>query len=131
MVEMKERKIRRLLLKIKNSAPSIHKTALRQITDKAREFGARPLFNKFLALLMERTPEDQELHLLVKVINHMLYNLDDLVHPYVHKTRLPRASPHRQELSCPCRRSRNYLQSIEGRRSRSHDLHYTTRYRPC
>ena len=34
---------------------------------------------------MERTPEDQERHLLVKVIDHVLYTLDDLVHPYVHK----------------------------------------------
>jgi len=36
----------RLLLKIKNSTPPVRKTALRQITDKAREFGAGPLFDK-------------------------------------------------------------------------------------
>ncbi|KAH8832641.1 small nuclear ribonucleoprotein [Flagelloscypha sp. PMI_526] len=59
--EMKERKI----------------LPLRQITDKAREFGAGPLFDKILPLLMERTLEDQERHLLVKVI--------DRVRPYVHK----------------------------------------------
>ncbi|KAG6380272.1 armadillo-type protein [Boletus reticuloceps] len=34
---------------------------------------------------MERTLEDQEQHLLVKVINRVLYKLDDLVRPYVHK----------------------------------------------
>jgi splicing factor 3B subunit 1 len=56
-----------------------------QITDKAREFGAGPLFNKILPLLMERTLEDQEQHLLVKVIDRVLYKLDDLVQPYVHK----------------------------------------------
>ncbi|KAH0445960.1 hypothetical protein IEQ34_025203 [Dendrobium chrysotoxum] len=44
--ELKERKIMRLLLKIKNGAPPMRKTALRQITDKAREFGAGPLFDK-------------------------------------------------------------------------------------
>jgi splicing factor 3B subunit 1 len=33
--EMKERKIMRLLLKIKNGTPPVRKTALRQITDKA------------------------------------------------------------------------------------------------
>ncbi|KAJ6493700.1 armadillo-type protein [Mycena vitilis] len=83
--EMKERKIMRLLLKIKNGTPPVRKTALRQITDKAREFGAAPLFDKILPLLMERTLEDQERHLLVKVIDRVLYKLDDLVRPYVHK----------------------------------------------
>ena len=53
--EMKEKKIMRLLLKIKNGTPPVRKTALRQITDKAREFGAGPLFDKILPLLMERT----------------------------------------------------------------------------
>ncbi len=83
--EMKERKIMRLLLKIKNGTPPVRKTALRQITDKARDFGAGPLFDKILPLLMERTLEDQERHLLVKVIDRVLYKLDDLVRPYVHK----------------------------------------------
>ena len=83
--EMKERKIMRLLLKIKNGTPPVRKTALRQITDKAREFGAGPLFDKILPLLMERTLEDQERHLLVKVIDRILYKLDDLVRPYVHR----------------------------------------------
>ncbi|CCJ31044.1 unnamed protein product, partial [Pneumocystis jirovecii] len=83
--ELKERKIMRLLLKIKNGTPSMRKSALRQITDKAREFGAGSLFNQILPLLMERTLEDQERHLLVKVIDRILYKLDDLVRPYVHK----------------------------------------------
>ncbi|GFZ48784.1 U2 snRNP component HSH155 [Saitozyma sp. JCM 24511] len=83
--ELKERKIMRLLLKIKNGTPPVRKTALRQITDKARDFGAGPLFDKILPLLMERTLEDQERHLLVKVIDRVLYKLDDLVRPYVHK----------------------------------------------
>lgn len=58
---------------------------MRQITDKAREFGAGPLFNQILPLLMSPTLEDQERHLLVKVIDRILYKLDDLVRPYVHK----------------------------------------------
>lgn len=60
-------------------------SALRQITDKAREFGADALFNQILPLLMSPTLEDQERHLLVKVIDRVLYKLDDLVRPYVHK----------------------------------------------
>ncbi|KAH9516487.1 Splicing factor 3B subunit 1 [Dermatophagoides farinae] len=75
----------KLLLKIKNGTPPMRKSALRQITDKAREFGAGPLFNQILPLLMSPTLEDQERHLLVKVIDRILYKLDDLVRPYVHK----------------------------------------------
>jgi len=83
--EQKERRIMKLLLKIKNGTPPMRKSALRQITDKAREFGAGPLFNQILPLLMSPTLEDQERHLLVKVIDRVLYKLDDLVRPYVHK----------------------------------------------
>ncbi|KAJ5899630.1 hypothetical protein N7495_004374 [Penicillium taxi] len=83
--DMKERKIMRLLLKVKNGTPPMRKTALRQLTDNARNFGAGPLFNQILPLLMEKSLEDQERHLLVKVIDRVLYKLDDLVRPYVHK----------------------------------------------
>lgn len=83
--ELKERKIMRLLLKVKNGTPPMRKTALRQLTDNARSFGAGALFNQILPLLMEKTLEDQERHLLVKVIDRILYKLDDLVRPYVHK----------------------------------------------
>ncbi|KAI3722245.1 hypothetical protein L2E82_33276 [Cichorium intybus] len=83
--EQKERKIMKLLLKVKNGTPPQRKTALRQLTDKARELGAGPLFNRILPLLMQPTLEDQERHLLVKVIDRVLYKLDELVYPYVHK----------------------------------------------
>lgn len=83
--EQKERKIMKLLLKIKNGTPPMRKAAMRQITDKAREFGAASLFNQILPLLMSPTLEDQERHLLVKVIDRILYKLDDLVRPFVHK----------------------------------------------
>jgi splicing factor 3B subunit 1 len=83
--EMKERKVMKLLLKIKNGTPPQRKSALRQLADKAREFGAECLFNQILPLLMSPTLEDQERHLLVKVIDRILYKLSDLVRPFVHK----------------------------------------------
>mmetsp|Transcript_112000 Transcript_112000/g.167681 ORF Transcript_112000/g.167681 Transcript_112000/m.167681 type:complete len:1270 (-) Transcript_112000:264-4073(-) len=83
--EANERRILTLLLKIKNGTPPQRKTAMRQITDKARSFGASPLFNQILPLLMSPTLEDQERHLLVKVIDRVLYKLDDLVRPFVHR----------------------------------------------
>ncbi len=83
--EAKERQIMALLLKIKSGTPPQRKTAMRQITDKARSFGAGPLFHQILPLLMSPALEDQERHLLVKVIDRVLYKLDDLVRPYVHR----------------------------------------------
>ena len=75
--EAKERMIMRLLLKIKSGTPPQRKVAMRQIADKARDLGAGPLFNQVLPLLMSPTLEDQERHLLVKVIDRVLYKLDD------------------------------------------------------
>jgi splicing factor 3B subunit 1 len=77
--EMKERKIMKLLLKIKNGTPPQRKTAMRQISDKAKEFGAEPLFNQILPLLMSPTLEDQERHLLVKVVDRILYKLAGMI----------------------------------------------------
>ena len=83
--EQKERQIMALLLKIKSGTPPQRKTAMRQITDRARTLGAGPLFNQILPLLMSPSLEDQERHLLVKVIDRVLYKLDDLVRPFVHR----------------------------------------------
>ncbi|GAB7363838.1 hypothetical protein MBLNU230_g4403t1 [Neophaeotheca triangularis] len=83
--DVRERKIMRLLLKVKNGTPPMRKTALRQLTDNAKNFGAGALFDQILPLLMEKTLEDQERHLLVKVIDRILYKLGSMVRPYVHK----------------------------------------------
>lgn len=73
-----------MLLKIKDGNPQMRKSALRQITINAREFGAGPLFNHILPLLMATT-DPQQRHLLVKVVDRILYKLDDLVRPFVKK----------------------------------------------
>lgn len=83
--KQKERKIMRLLLKIKNGTPPVRKVAMRQITDKACEFGAKALLDKILPILMSPSLEDQERHLLIKVIDRALYKLDDLIRPHVKK----------------------------------------------
>lgn len=83
--EAKERKIMRLLLRIKNGTAQMRRNSLKEISERARYFGAGPLFNQILPLLMSPTLEDQERHLLIKVIDKILFRLDDLVRPYVHK----------------------------------------------
>lgn len=83
--ELRERDILRHILRIKNGNPAQRKSSLKQITERAREFGPGPMFNSILPLLMSPTLEDQERHLLVKLIDRILFKLDDLVRPYVHK----------------------------------------------
>lgn len=83
--EKKERQVLRLLLKIKNGTQPMRKAAMRQIAEKARELGATAVFNQVLPLLMSTSLEEQERHLLVKVIDRAMYRLGDLVRPFVHK----------------------------------------------
>ena len=83
--EAKERQIMALLLKIKNGTPPQRKTAMRQITEKAQAFGPGPLLNQILPLLMSPTLEEEERHVLVKVIDRVLYKLGDQVRPFVHR----------------------------------------------
>jgi splicing factor 3B subunit 1 len=56
--EVRDRKIMMLLLKVKNGTPPMRKAALKTLTEKAREFGAGPLFNQILPLLMSPSLED-------------------------------------------------------------------------
>ena len=56
--ELRDRRIAIYLLKIKNGAPLVRKSALRILSDRAREFGAGPLFNQILPLLLSPTLED-------------------------------------------------------------------------
>ncbi|KAJ2084803.1 U2 snRNP component prp10, partial [Coemansia sp. S100] len=85
VAEKRERQVLRLLLKIKNGTPPMRKVAMRQIAERAREFGAAPIFNQTLPLLMSPSLEEQERHLLVKVIDRVMFRLGDLVRPFVHK----------------------------------------------
>lgn len=83
--ELKERKVLRLLLRIKNGAPPSRKAAMRNITDNARSFGPKVLFNQILPMLMDTSLDDSERHQLVKVVDRALYKLGDLVRPWTHK----------------------------------------------
>ena len=80
-----ERNIMQLLLKIKNGVPATRKAAMRQITDDAPRLGAGPLFQQLLPLLMSPSLEQQERHLLVKVVDRILLRLADMVRPWANK----------------------------------------------
>ncbi|KAK2957399.1 putative Splicing factor 3B subunit 1 [Blattamonas nauphoetae] len=83
--EMKEREFLTLILKVKNGTPQQRKTATRLITEKAKEFGADIILSNLLPMFMLKTLEEQERHLLVKILDRVLLKLDDAVRPYTHK----------------------------------------------
>lgn len=83
--EKKERTLSMLLLKIKNGNTASRRTSMRILTDKAVTFGPEMIFNRLLPILLDRSLEDQERHLMIKTIDRVLYKLGDLTKPYVHK----------------------------------------------
>ena len=48
-----------------------------KFADKARKLGIGPLFSKILPFLIQPTLEDEERHLLMKVIDRVLHKLDE------------------------------------------------------
>lgn len=83
--EQKERRVMELLLKVKNGNALIRKQALRQLTERARELGAGIVFAQILPLMMSSTLEPLERHQLVKALDRVLYKLNELVRPFVHR----------------------------------------------
>ena len=83
--ELRERKVLTLLLKIKNGTPPIRKNAMKLLSEKSREFGPDLLFNQLLPLLMSPTIDEWERHLMVKVLDRVMFRLEDLVRPYASK----------------------------------------------
>ncbi|KCV73183.1 hypothetical protein H696_00726 [Fonticula alba] len=83
--QAKERRLLRLLLRIKNGSSAMRKSAFRQITDRARDFGADLILDKLLIALSTGHLDPQERHLMVKVLNRVLYRLDELVRPHVRR----------------------------------------------
>eukprot|EP00948_MAST-09A_sp_MAST-9A-sp1_P003846 g3846.t1 len=83
--DLQKRTIMKYLLLIKNGQPSQRKVALRKITINASTYGAAPLFEQILPIFTSPTLEDQQRHIMVKVIDRVLYKLGEKVKPFVHK----------------------------------------------
>ena len=82
---IKKRRVLTYLLKIKNGIPPVRKSALRQITDKAKYFGPSILFSQIIPLLMSPSIDDEERHSLVKLMERLLLKLGSQVRPWAHK----------------------------------------------
>ncbi|KAG7666036.1 uncharacterized protein J8A68_000466 [[Candida] subhashii] len=60
----------------------VRKRAMRQLSDSANKFGPKILLNQILPILLEPNLDSTELHTLVKLINRILYQFDELIRPY-------------------------------------------------
>lgn len=83
--EMKnEKNLLLLLLKIKNGNSVARKMAMKKLTSKCVEFGPKLIFDNILPILLDKSLEDQERQLMIKVVDRILYRLGDSVKPYTH-----------------------------------------------
>ncbi|SCU98628.1 LAMI_0F15610g1_1 [Lachancea mirantina] len=83
--EQKDRQFLQLLLRIKNGAPATRKTAMRMLRNRAADFGAPRIFDRVLPILLDKSLDDQERHLMVKAVDRVLTQLQGLVKPYAHQ----------------------------------------------
>ncbi|KAK5961341.1 U2 snRNP complex subunit HSH155 PWA37_001194 [Arxiozyma heterogenica] len=77
-----ERNLLLLLLKIKNGNSVVRKVAMKKLTSKCIEFGPKLIFDSILPILLDRSLEDRERQLMIKVVDRILYRLGDSVKSY-------------------------------------------------
>lgn len=83
--EQKERSLALLLLRIKNGNAPTRKVAMRTLDEKCNDFGPKMLFDRLLPILLDKTLEDQEKNLMLKVVGRVLYKLGNSINSYTHK----------------------------------------------
>eukprot|EP01061_Rhynchopus_euleeides_P022157 TRINITY_DN3607_c0_g3_i1.p1 TRINITY_DN3607_c0_g3~~TRINITY_DN3607_c0_g3_i1.p1 ORF type:complete len:1163 (+),score=427.92 TRINITY_DN3607_c0_g3_i1:505-3489(+) len=83
--ERKDILVLQLLLKIKNGNPQQRKSATKSLTEKAQWLGAERLCGKILPILMVEDLEDQQRHVVVKLLGRIMYKLDHLIRPFAFK----------------------------------------------
>lgn len=83
--QQRERQVASLLLRIKNGSAVVRKQALKSLQEKCNDFGPKVIFDRLLPVLLDDELEDQERHLMIKVVGRVLYILGDNIGPYAHK----------------------------------------------
>lgn len=83
--ERKEKTVMILLYKIKYGTGSMKKTAIKNLVDKAKYYGAKSIITQLLTLLMNPTIDIKERHIFIKVLDKIIAKLGNLVNPFVNK----------------------------------------------
>lgn len=77
--------VMQLLLKIKNGNQITRKRAMRAMTGSARKFGPKVLLAQILPILLDSATDEQERHVLVKLLGRILFQIDSAIRPYTSK----------------------------------------------
>lgn len=83
--EKREMSLLLLLLKIKNGDSASRKASMKLLRDRCDDYGPSLIIDSILPILLDATLEDQERHLMIKVIGRVLLKLGDEIKPYTHK----------------------------------------------
>ncbi|KAL3230965.1 hypothetical protein RNJ44_00604 [Nakaseomyces bracarensis] len=83
--EKKKRGFLRLVLRVKNCAPVVRKQAMRMLNEKAGSFGSSIIFDNIVPILVDRALDDQERHLMIKIMDRMILRLGEDVIPFAKK----------------------------------------------
>ncbi|SMN22725.1 similar to Saccharomyces cerevisiae YMR288W HSH155 5 U2-snRNP associated splicing factor [Maudiozyma saulgeensis] len=71
-----------LLLKVKNGSTQSRRDAMKKLISKCESFGPKIIFDCTLPILLDRSLEDQERHLLIKFLDRLLFKLGSSVRPF-------------------------------------------------
>ena len=85
---------------------------MRQISERARDFGGALLLKQLLHLLLSPFLEHQERHLYVKVIDQIIYKLNDLIRPQVQKILVVIESMLIDDDYCACIEGREIISNL-------------------
>ena len=80
--EQKRYKYLVLLLKVKNGSTQIRRDSMKQLISKCDTFGPKIIFDCTLPILLDRSLEDQERHLLIKFLDRLLFKLGSSLRPF-------------------------------------------------
>lgn len=80
--EQQEIKCMKLILKVKNGSAATRKTSLKTFTDNIKNFGPDLIFKIVIPLLGDSAIDEQGRHLLIKLLNRVIFTLEDAVKPF-------------------------------------------------
>lgn len=83
--EQQERSLLLLLLKIKNGDSISRKTSMKTLRDNCNDYGPKLILDSILPILLDRSLEDQERNLMIKVVGRVLFKLGGEIRPHAHK----------------------------------------------
>lgn len=77
-----KRKYLTLLLKVKNGTTQARRDSMKHLINRCDGFGPKVIFDSTLPILLDRSLEDQERHILIKFMDRLIYKLSNKIRPF-------------------------------------------------